>query len=93
VGHPLKTDQRVRLALWYTSTLAAVAAPIVIAWPSVLPARLLERFEGMSSAGGAGALVIALLGFGAVALLHYLLLSLFTPGTGRGGARPLKSPA
>ncbi len=91
VGHPLKVDQRVRVALGYTLALALVAGPIAMAWPRVLPKWVLERIEGLSSSAQVGALVLAVLSFGAVTLLHYLLLSLFTPGNGR--AASLKSHA
>jgi putative ABC transport system ATP-binding protein len=93
VGHPLKADQRVRLALWYTSGLALVTGPLVMAWPQLLPKSVLDRFEGLSPAAMAGALALIVLSFGAVALLHYLLLSLFTSSSGRPGARAVKSPA
>ncbi|MGO8993163.1 MAG: hypothetical protein ACLQVI_07530, partial [Polyangiaceae bacterium] len=68
-----------------------VAGPIAMAWPRVLPKWVLERIEGLSSSAQVGALVLAVLSFGAVTLLHYLLLSLFTPGNGR--AASLKSHA
>jgi putative ABC transport system ATP-binding protein len=94
VGHPLKPDQRVRVALWYTSGLALLFGPIVLVWPSILPKAVLDRFEGLSSAALAGTLAIIVLSFGAVALLHYLLLSLFTPSpTARNGGGTVKSPA
>jgi hypothetical protein len=54
---------------------------------------VLDRFEGLSSAAVAGALGLIVLSFGAVALLHYLLLSLFTPAAPAAGARNVKSHA
>ena len=96
VGHPLKQDQRVRVALWYTSGLAGLLGPLVLIWPDLLPKALLDRFEGLSSAALAGTLALIVLSFGAVALLHYLLLSLFTPspgGNGRSGGGTVKSAA
>jgi hypothetical protein len=93
VGHPLKTDQRVRLAMWFTSALASLMGVVLLARPSVLSGPLRERFDGLSSAGVAGGLVVALLGVGAVALLHYLLLSLFTPANGRASNGAVKSHA
>ncbi len=91
VGHPLKSDQRVRIVLWYTSALALLVVPVLIGWPRLLPKWALDRLEGLSPAGQAGAFALAALTFAAVALFHYLLLSLFTPSNGRAGAR--KSPA
>jgi putative ABC transport system ATP-binding protein len=93
VGHPLKPDQRVRLALWYTSGLALVVCPVVMIWPTLLPKVVLDRFEGLSSPALAGTLALIVLSFGAVALLHYLLLSFFTPSSARSGAGTVKSPA
>jgi putative ABC transport system ATP-binding protein len=90
LGHPLKADQRVRAALWYTSGLAVVLGPAAMAWPRILPKWVLERLEGLSSAGQVGAILLAAVSVGAVALLHYLLLSLFAPANGR---TPVKSHA
>jgi putative ABC transport system ATP-binding protein len=86
VGHPLKVDQRVRVALWHTVALSLLAGGIAIAWPKVLPKWALARLEGLSAMGQVGALVLAAASFGAVALLHYLLLSLFTRSNGRAAA-------
>jgi putative ABC transport system ATP-binding protein len=91
VGHPLKVDQRVRVAMGYTSCLALLAGPTVMMWPRVLPKWALDRIEALSSSALAGAIVIGLLSFGAVGLLHYLLLSLFTPSNARAAA--MKSAA
>jgi putative ABC transport system ATP-binding protein len=93
VGHPLKPDQRVRVALWYTSGLTLLAAPIVLLWPQVLPKAVFDRFETLSSPALAGAMALIVLSFAAVALLHYLLLTLFTPSSARPGAGAVKSPA
>ena len=92
VGHPLKPDQRVRIALWYTSALAVVTVPLAIAWPSLLPKEVFDRFVGSSAAVASG-LALVVLSFGAVALLHYLLLSLFTPSAPPAGPRDVKSHA
>jgi putative ABC transport system ATP-binding protein len=91
VGHPLKPDQRVRAALWYTSTLVGVTGLVLAAWPKLLPKSILERIDALSPGAQLGSLVVALLAFGAITLLHYLLLSLFTPSNGR--SRAVKSPA
>jgi putative ABC transport system ATP-binding protein len=86
VGHPLKPDQRVRIALWFTSGLAGSVGSVVAVWPQLLPKWMLERLEGLSSVGQVGALVVAVLTFASVTLLHYLLLSLFTPSNARSPA-------
>jgi putative ABC transport system ATP-binding protein len=93
LGHPLKTDQRVRMALWYTAGIAVVVGPTLMIAPTLLPKPVLERVEGLSTSAMAGGLVLALLSFGAVALLHYLLLSLFTPQNTKPGASALKPAA
>ncbi|MGO9709222.1 MAG: ABC transporter ATP-binding protein [Polyangiaceae bacterium] len=93
VGHPLKVDQRVRMALWYTSGLTSFVGPIVMIWPQLLPKALLDRFEGLSSAALAGTVALIVLSFAAVTLLHYLLLSLFTPSKTAGAGTAVKSPA
>jgi putative ABC transport system ATP-binding protein len=83
VGHPLKADQRVRVALGHTAALSVLAGGIAIAWPKVLPKWAFSRLEGLSATGQVGAIVLAAASFGALALLHYLLLSLFTRSSGR----------
>ncbi len=72
LGRPLTPDQRTRLALWYTVSWLAVAP--IVAWrlPS-MPLAVQARLEHFSSA----ALLVAALG--ALALLRYLLLTLFAP--------------
>jgi putative ABC transport system ATP-binding protein len=77
LGRPLTPDQRARLALWYTVATSAVAAPL-FAW-QMPRAALLARVEHASSAGVALALAVVVVALGAVALLRYLLLSLFGP--------------
>jgi hypothetical protein len=86
LGQPLTTDQKIRLALKFTSTLACLVGPIAIGFPRLLGAGMRERLDTLNSAGVGGALAVAVLGVGAVALLHYLLLSLFTPANGRNGS-------
>jgi putative ABC transport system ATP-binding protein len=77
LGRPLTSDQRARLALWYTVGTSAIAAPIAL-WR--LPrAALVERIEQASSGGIALTLAIVALAIGAAALLRYLLLSLLGP--------------
>jgi putative ABC transport system ATP-binding protein len=91
VGHPLKPDQRVRIALWFSSGITAAVGLTIAVWPQLLPRLALERLEGLSPVGQVGAVVLAVLTFAAVTLLHYLLLSLFTPSNGR--PRAVKSAA
>ena len=81
------------MALWYTSGLTSFVGPIVMIWPQLLPKALLDRFEGLSSAALAGTVALIVLSFAAVTLLHYLLLSLFTPSKTAGAGTAVKSPA
>ncbi len=76
LGRPLSSDQRIRIALWYTGVVGAVQA--LAAWfllaKSQSPA--LAHF-----AGARGAImfsVVLLLAFGALALFRYLLLTFFS---------------
>jgi putative ABC transport system ATP-binding protein len=87
VGHPLKADQRVRVALGYTSAVAVAAGMTGIYSPKLLPKWALERIDGLTPSATFGAIVLALLSFAAASLLHYLLLSLFAPSNG-GAAAP-----
>jgi hypothetical protein len=86
VGHPLKADQRVRVALGYTSSVAVVAGIAGMSSPKLLPKWALERIDGLTPSATAGAVVLALLTFAATSLLHYLLLSLFAPSNGGAAA-------
>jgi hypothetical protein len=78
LGHVLSGSERWRLALWYTLALAGFTAPIV-GW------MLFQRFAGPGAhaapSGGTVALVVVAIvaGLGALALLHYLLITLFSP--------------
>ncbi len=77
VGHPLTSDQRARVSIWFTCGFTipffALAAWIWLPW------RTSEHVIQMSSAGIALVLALVLLGVGAAALLRYLLLSLLSP--------------
>ena len=73
LGRPMTNDQRSRVALWYTVATAVMAAPILVWRLPKLPPAVIARFESVSSA----AILFAALG--AMALLRYLLLSLFSP--------------
>ena len=93
LGQPLTSDQRVRLAVGYTVVLSSFAGLVTLAAPSVLGRSLLERLDGLSPAGLAGAVGVALLSVVAFALLHYLLLTLFTPNPVNGASRHADSNA
>ncbi len=89
LGYPLASDQRVRLALWYTVTTGVAGAALMMAatfgkmW-KVLPllqqwsivALVSDRLAGRGVAVIVGALVAFHV---AIVLLRYLLLSLFSP--------------
>jgi putative ABC transport system ATP-binding protein len=87
VGHPLSTDQRGRIALYYTTfftlPVTAVAASLLV---SKIPVSLAERVDQLSRPHMALVLLVLLLVLASVALLRYLLLSLLTP-------RPAPLPA
>ena len=83
LGRPLTSDQRVRIALWYTATtyilLFALLFAISLKSPATFDAaaKSLERVShGVMSVQVVGGFVLA---FAATALLRYLLLSLFNP--------------
>ncbi len=80
VGRSMTSDQRVRVALWYTIGELVIAAPL-LAWKGLpkVPVSALERFEHMSSGGIAVTLLVVLAALAAVSLLRYLLLTLFNP--------------
>jgi hypothetical protein len=77
---PLTTDQRGRVAIVYTSavTLPVVALTLALS-VSKLPFAWADRIEHLSSGGVALALLASLVTLAAVALLRFLLLSLFAP--------------
>jgi len=79
-GKPLTTDQRGRVAVLYTCgvTLPILAATLALA-VNKLPLPWLEGVEHLSSGGVALALLSSLVSFAAIALLRFLLLSLFAP--------------
>ena len=80
IGRSMTSDQRVRLALWYTIGELVIAVPFMalVVLPKV-PVAALERFEHMASGGIAVTLLVVLAGLAAVSLLRYLLLTLFNP--------------
>jgi putative ABC transport system ATP-binding protein len=80
LGYGLSSDQRGRVALFYTTLVTfPIAALGLSLFVGKLPAALTQRVLSLSSGGFAVALVLILLVVGAIALLRYLLLSLFTP--------------
>jgi putative ABC transport system ATP-binding protein len=88
LGYPLTSDQRVRLALWYTLVTGALVTALVVgltfAAPAALPglsgwsllATLSLRLSGRGPAVIVGA---GLIFHAALTLLRYLLLTLFNP--------------
>ncbi len=88
LGYPLTSDQRVRVALWYTLVTGALVTALVVgltfAAPAALPglsgwsllATLSLRLSGRGPAVIVGA---GLIFHAALTLLRYLLLTLFNP--------------
>jgi putative ABC transport system ATP-binding protein len=88
LGYPLTSDQRVRLALWYTLVTGGLVTALVVALtfaaPAALPglsgwsllATLSLRLSGRGPAVIVGA---GLIFHAALVLLRYLLLTLFNP--------------
>jgi putative ABC transport system ATP-binding protein len=95
LGHPPTSEQRARIALWYTTGTGVGAALLVLLLTVSLPFGLDQAFARWSllallterTPGHAPAVILAAgLGFlAALALLRYLLLTLF------GTARPPKA--
>ncbi len=88
LGYPMTSDQRVRLALWYTIVTGILGAGIVIAVTFLAPQSLASMKGGSLIAtlaltiAGRGATVTVVAGtifFAALVLLRYLLLSLLNP--------------
>jgi hypothetical protein len=88
LGYPLTSDQRVRLALWYTLGSGAFVTALLFALTYAAPMAL-EGFAGWSllallsqQVSGRGAPVIVAAGLifhAALVLLRYLLLTLTNP--------------
>jgi putative ABC transport system ATP-binding protein len=88
LGYPLTSDQRVRLALWYTLVTGALVTALVVALTFAAPAAL-QGLSGWSllatlslRLSGRGPAVIVGAGVifhAALVLLRYLLLTLFNP--------------
>jgi putative ABC transport system ATP-binding protein len=80
VGHPLSSDQRGRIALYYTAFFTLpLAALVVAAFVGRLPVSLVEQVDQLSHARLAAFGLVLLLALASVALLRYLLLSLMNP--------------
>ncbi len=80
LGHPMSTDQRGRVALYYTAFFTLpVAAVAIAAFVGKIPVAFAERVDQLSHAHLALALVVLVLVLTSVALLRYLLLSMFSP--------------
>jgi putative ABC transport system ATP-binding protein len=79
-NRPLTSDQRGRIATWYTVVLTVPLVALGL-WLFVnrLPLGLLDRVEHLSSGGVALSLIGVMIGLGALGLLRYLLLSVFAP--------------
>jgi putative ABC transport system ATP-binding protein len=75
LGRPLSSDQRLRVALWYTGVIGAVQA--VAGWFILAKSQspVLAHFTGVR--GAATFAIVLVLAFAALALLRYLLLSVF----------------
>ncbi len=76
LGKPLTSDQRVRLALWYSIVTSVLLAPLLFWQVPKLPVHFLDHLDGFGAAGIAALLVLVL---ATLVLLRYLLLTLFTP--------------
>ncbi|HZU85026.1 MAG TPA: ABC transporter ATP-binding protein [Polyangiaceae bacterium] len=86
LGRPATSDQRARMALWYTLFVSGGALVALLAAGVLLPAKATARFAAALDAAGAvvdkGWAVLALVVFasvGCLALLRYLLLTLLNP--------------
>jgi hypothetical protein len=76
LGRPLTNDQRTRVAIAYTIGTTAIAAPFLF-WK--MPYALTLKLEGVSAGGVVLTVAVFLLALGALGLLRYLLMSLFSP--------------
>ena len=80
LGRPMTTDQRARFAVSYTIATSAVVSALGgwLLLPKI-PTWILDRATPLSSGGVAVALLAVVLLLAAMALLRFLLLSLFSP--------------
>jgi putative ABC transport system ATP-binding protein len=86
LGYPPSSDQRVRMALWYTLSTGALATAALIAAMFAFPAKTFGSFwllaalaERLSDRGVPMMLGGGLVFYAALVLLRYLLLTLFSP--------------
>jgi putative ABC transport system ATP-binding protein len=80
LGYGLTTDQRGRVALYYTAFVTFPLTGLALALAvRKLPVALTDRIDQLTRARMAFGLLAVLLVLAALALLRYLLLTLFTP--------------
>jgi len=86
LGRPATSDQRVRIALWYTLTVTCVSTAALAAASALLPRSLSSKLGGVMdmvtriAERGWGVLIaVVFAGIGCAVLLRYLLLTLFSP--------------
>jgi putative ABC transport system ATP-binding protein len=76
LGRPLTNDQRARIGIVYTLATVAVVAPYFL---YRVPQPIVARLEGLSVGALTATGLVFVLGVAAMALLRFLLLSLFAP--------------
>ncbi|HXN30601.1 MAG TPA: ABC transporter ATP-binding protein [Polyangiaceae bacterium] len=86
LGRPATSDQRLRMALWYTMTVTCGAIAILLLAAVVLPPSAAAKLGGMmdivarmSERGWAVLIAVVFAAIGGTVLLRYLLLSLLNP--------------
>jgi len=86
LGHPMTSDQRVRVAFWLTGGIESLAVGALVAASAVKTVLAREWFQGVLDhlvrIEKRGIPVVVLVSFavvGLLVLLRYLLLTLFTP--------------
>jgi hypothetical protein len=86
VGRPVTSDQRVRMALWYTMAITCGAIGLSILAVLTLPPLIASRFDPVMAVatqllqrGWAVLAAVVFAAIGGLVLLRYLLLTLFNP--------------
>jgi putative ABC transport system ATP-binding protein len=86
LGRPATSDQRVRMALWYTMTITCGATAALLLAAVALPPPAASKLAGVmdivtrvSDRGWGVLIAVVFAGVGCAVLLRYLLLSLFSP--------------
>jgi putative ABC transport system ATP-binding protein len=86
LGRPPTSDQRVRMALWYTMAVTCGPALALLVAVSVLPSPfalklgwVIDVVARVAERGWAVVAAVVFAGIGGIVLLRYLLLSLFNP--------------